>query len=466
MNDINHPQSPRLLPHQEEFVKQLLRPEASSIQVLSAPTGSGASFTACEAIRRTLSQLESSHILYLGHNSALVEQIGVRLHSVGIDPVTATRYRYRELMEDSESSPWERPGAYIATLQFAMQEDVAETIARAASWDLVIIDSPMRSSHKQELFLDALLEGLGKGRLLILHNTFAGSELPAALKSASVTTWKLEELVDLNGQPLWQPGQFTLEAIPFEISEEANTTIQRLNNLIQRIGSAFGKKRSHAMSVSLPGPKDLFSYEPRLRDHYSRLREHRNLIAHGREGNEGFEQDLGVLESLLQDIEQTLAAIEAQESDPKIEAVIRRLQGDQREKLRTVITTSMLATANYLYEALEEEFTQVYSLSGSMPTAERSAGLHQFHNTGGILIATEAILQGVDFRGVDTLVPYEPPSTPQRTLFLISRFMRVNRTQPLEILVPVESSESEEPLSVFRQALESLTKPLKIQEPR
>ncbi len=456
MTATNDSASQPLLPHQEAFAKQLLRPDAPTIQVLSAPAGSGTSTTACEIIRRILGQNQPQRTLYLGDNTALVEQICQRLHSVGINPIMVTRYRYRELAEESGSSPWARPGAYIATLQFALQDDVAETIAQAG-WDLVIIDSPLRASDRQTVFLEDIFANLGSGRALILLNTSAGDELPAPLQDATTTTWRFQDMVDFTGQPLWQPGQFTLETIPYKSSKEAHKTLKQLDDLFLRIGIVFGESQSRSLSASLLGPKDLFSYEPRLRDLYSRLRQHRNLIAHGRESDVGYERDLGVLESLLLDVEKTLTTIESQESDPKIDAVIGRLKRIQGKGQRTVITTSMLATTNYLSEALDEEFNEVSSLSGSMPAAERSAGLERFQSTGGILIATEAILQGIDFREVNTLIPYDAPRTDRRALVLLSRFLRISRNKSLAILVPTEASEGHESLSIFHQALNSLT---------
>jgi ERCC4-related helicase len=187
-----------------------------------------------------------------------------------------------------------------------------------------------------------------------------------------------------------------------------------------------------------PGSFDPFSSEMRLRSFYSILKEHRNLIAHGRKGDERFTDDLQAIEVLLQRLEFAFDLIEAQENDPKLEAVTVRLKQIPKDGGRIVLTTNSRATGQYLAASLRPMFENVHVVSSAVAAAERDWAIQNFRSNGGILITSVAMLEGIDLGDADILVPYDLPSNVERARMLLGRFLRLGRSNELTILIPVD----------------------------
>ena len=99
-------------------------------------------------------------------------------------------------------------------------------------------------------------------------------------------------------------------------------------------------------------------------------------------------------------------------------------------------------------------------LSSSVGLNERNPAIDRFHDAGGILIAPEDALQGIELAQTDILIPYEPPSTAQKAAVLLSRFIRIGRTKPITIIVLQEDSIKQEKEGLnsvaIQEALEDL----------
>lgn len=71
---------------------------------------------------------------------------------------------------------------------------------------------------------------------------------------------------------------------------------------------------------------------------------------------------------------------------------------------------------------------QVFRLHGQMPQKDRAASFKGFTaNSCGVLFCTDVAARGLDIKGVDWIVQYDPPNEPADYIHRIGRTARVNQ---------------------------------------
>ncbi len=105
---------------------------------------------------------------------------------------------------------------------------------------------------------------------------------------------------------------------------------------------------------------------------------------------------------------------------------------------RVCVITNYLGTLYYLAAEIEDQGRVCLLLHGGMPADERQAVLAQFSNKGTVLIATTAMLQGIELPEVTDIVLYDIPSSKIALQVILGRFDRFGRQNRLSVhaLIP------------------------------
>jgi len=119
---------------------------------------------------------------------------------------------------------------------------------------------------------------------------------------------------------------------------------------------------------------------------------------------------------------------------------------------RICVITDYLATLYYLAAEMEGQDLEYSLLNSRMTYEERLESLATFESTGGILLATTALLRGVDLPDVSDLVLYDLPGNDRALYALLVRFRRIGRLH-IHALVKSngEDSAPSEPLRLLRE---------------
>jgi superfamily II DNA/RNA helicase len=117
---------------------------------------------------------------------------------------------------------------------------------------------------------------------------------------------------------------------------------------------------------------------------------------------------------------------------------------------RICFLTNHIATCYYLEAAIEDQGRTCRLLHGEVPTEDRWSTLAQLSTTGGVLIATTAMLQGSELPEVTDLVLYDLPISKIALQVVLGRFDRFGRThQPnVHILTPSDVASGSVPKSL------------------
>jgi superfamily II DNA/RNA helicase len=84
----------------------------------------------------------------------------------------------------------------------------------------------------------------------------------------------------------------------------------------------------------------------------------------------------------------------------------------------------------------------VYILTGSLNVDERANNLNLFRQNGGILISTDALLEGVSLEFVDESINYDLPIDPTKLEQRWGRFLRIGRKSEFRMVFMRDKSKS------------------------
>lgn len=450
-----------LFPHQRKFLESYFAEGDFHIRCLIAPPGTGSTYTVVELARRLLDANRASRILILVDPKDSIFQINALFRSLGTNAMIMDRFRYRELedLDRSQQSAWTPYGIYLSTVQFAAQSDIRQGML-ATEWDLaVIINAPPRQGWRNGEFLSDLASCPKTRSAVFVLNAPLSSVQGTLPEAAVLTEWHLRDLVGIDGRPLWNPETVKLEPFSYQLTEteiEIQNGLNAISDLVLKLES---DQPDPTDDLPQFGAYDPYNSEFQLRFLHSQLRQRRNALAHSKVA-QASEDTLSLFDDTAQQVEQMLEMIEGQETDSKLEGLIKRLTQASVATSRIVITTRYRVTAEYLASSLEPHFEPLSVLSGSASLDERHLAIQRYRERGGIIIATEAVLEGVSIVDADILIPYEIPRSAHGALVLVSRFLRMGRTKPLTILSPdgrgYSDVETGDNLFLLREALEQI----------
>jgi len=367
---------------------------------------------------------------------------------------------------------WPTGVVAVVAREFARQEDILYALARTR-WDLLIVDEAHQFGGT--LATEALRR-VGESSQRVVLATLPNLQLPDGIAEGGTTVlqWRRDQIVDYDGRLLDTMPRPLLHEIPFSLSV-AELNIRELVNELARILEA-GSSQQGWIARSLrrcleSSPAALESALQRLLrgletdylEQLSEISEEGVLDADEEvlEAQSGSKMDrldaekAGIAGRALQQIE-------VMGGDSKLAAfggLLGHLNEVTAPTRRICVLTDYRATLYYLAAEIEGLSLACRLLHGDLNADDRHRSLTLFSTAGGILVATRAVTEGVNFRDVTDLILYDlPNSEPElrRVLGQFDRFLRVSQLN-VHVFIPPKSADVliSEPVQLLQNILGS-----------
>jgi|GEM_PF-1106681 len=445
-------------PHQAEFAAKFLAPDSAQKHLLQSWPGLGKGFTASAITGYVVTHDQARRVLVLAP-PALVHQWlhMIRSKYPNASSMVIDRRRLRELEDNQErgESPWPTSGIILMSMDFARQEDVAESLLKT-TWDLLVVDEAqlLTPSTQRRQVVTRLLDQSPKMRALFLRvhipivTTNSDVSTDPLFCDAETTVWSRETLRDKNGMALLP--EVHIQWIPYHRRDDEVKLLSRLQHALQATQASDSRSQVEITTLLLQSASSsLFALEQRL----NRMRRRQNEIAHGiNENIHGVDEDDAERSadrpSLAQPrfIDQTVELLEMLDNiatDSKFESLLSLLDDIgvvPSSERRVCMFTSYVDTATYLESALSEYHPCVTAITGNLSYAERERTVANFMRNGGILIATLAMSTTIP--EVAAVIFYDLPLNPITTEARIGQFVRVGRRGPVQVFAFTDDSNS------------------------
>lgn len=501
MNDLTFLSSLKargLHPWQANFVVSFLDTNSPPFQLLTGPVATGKMYS-CLTIVGELAAQGAKRIMILAPSSIctfwgdLLSEAQLKL-----PVVLVTRQVYRE-MEASlpiGQSLWEVDGIYILSQDLAKQSDFVASLS-AVTWDLLIVDEAHRmTSPLRRALLDKLLTAQATRRLLLLTPTpppaletwmHALPGQPACVPAPLVVTNWYDVLKDWDGSPIEQQ-RVDLQVVPYTRGADEVQFLSQFLGLIPTLAVGVPKALQPIFTQTLTqrAASSSFAIEQSLQRLKHRLESQLNFTENDLHNpNKGqpepeweFEEvDLSNLNESdewtaertngLPIVEELLEALDSVTSDEKLNAMkrlIRMLTDLPPENVpRICVISAYVDTLSYLHSAADDLGISSFKVTGESRFPERLATIKKFAEQGGLLIATDAGLEGVDIIEEIQIIHYDLPWSSITIDQRIGRFNRYDRKAPCTMyvlrdesgVIPVESAPIDHITSAYRTEIKS-----------
>jgi DNA polymerase III delta prime subunit len=449
---------------QANFVTSFLEEDSAAFHLLTAPPGTGKTYTGV-AIARELAERHAKRMLVL-LPAPLCEGWAGRLRDAQSElPVLVVTRKVIRAIESAlpiGQSPWDAEGVYVLSHDLAKQVDLAASLS-LAKWDLVIIDEAHRFAAPQRAaLLNKLFSSDVTRRLLLLSATAVPGLAPWLQTSADqgeesqtpivITSW-LGKLKDWDGSTVVS-APVDLNVYSYRRAPEEVESLLRFLSSTKALEAACGARFLTEILIQRASSSP-FAFEQSLQ----RLR---YVLKSEIEGASVFASKAGLdqLEGAstseeidsateggrfewidkpagLEIIDLCLSELETVNTDEKLNA-LKRLIGPltevEHDGIPTVCVFSMFAdTVSYLHTAADDLGLPLFKITGASPSTERRGMAEQFMREGGLFFATDAALKGVELPQVSHVVYYDLPSGTPALEYRHSRFDRFGRNTPLII---------------------------------
>jgi hypothetical protein len=434
-----------LLPHQSQFVETVFSNSSKRIVLLRAPVGMGKSAALAGVARHLLRNRPTARSLALVRR-ALQSQFTDWLKRLEVPAFVVDRYVFRELLDvPSKGTVWPTGVVSILSIDFAKQEDVRDSLAQS-QWDMLFVDE----CHFAESSRTEAIRRIGQSaeRIILSTATPDAAQLSRLFPSGDITVivWQRDQIVDLNGKPLFADSPRVLHEVSFSLNEEEinlRKTVTELSQLFRGGSDVISWRPAGLASATDSSPAAL---EAALRGFLTRmapidipdeemdfLEDLAERTPTGQLGVGASEEDVSAIARLA------LQRLEEVRVDSKLSAFSALLAGitQRRDPARkTVILTEFSPTLFYLVADLEEHKNNALLVHEGMTIDERVRSLGEFWTVGEVLVATRTIVEtGIDFRGATDLILYDIPRFSRTLAQVLSRFDRIGRAIELNIYV-------------------------------
>jgi superfamily II DNA or RNA helicase len=455
---------------QAEFAQSFVKDGATPFQVLVSPPGTGKSRTTA-ALVAELFRGETRRVLVLAPSEVCsVWGLTFRMVEPELTVRVVARKSYRELEAASPvgGSPWAQVGVYVLSQDFAKLDQIATSLC-TADWDLVIVDEAHQSvSPLRAALFGRLINGGRTKRLLMLlsvRTTSFDTWLTGLVDSSSpypisVSQWA-GRLKDWDGAVVERP-PVSLEVVPYTRGQDEIDFLAQLQTLLPAIGRVKGNDHFTEQILLRRFSSSLFALEQSLLS----LRHSLNSEdAPDRQAIVGPDLSPSEPELLLEDsepspgkqssqwadkpaaetlIEEALTSLESVTKDEKLTAIIRLM--------RTILDTSTdrgtqicifscyADTVSYLHSAFEDTGIPAMRFTGSSSPSDRHEVLERLMQHGGVLIATDAVMEGFALTRVEHVIYYDLPQSRAVLEQRRGRFDRFGRTLPCTLYLLLDES--------------------------
>lgn len=434
--------SAALLPHQERFVENFSSGAPGSVHLLIGSHGTGKTRVSAVLIAEELRSGVDKRILLITSVSQAA-QFKLWFQAAHV-PATFLWLRTRDLREAEASTEtshglWREPGIYAMTSVTAGQSRMKESLLNE-DWDFLLVTEAYEALHESEVATESK-RGTGKiKKTLLLSCDPDARALAPRFKNLQLTEWTTLE--DQQGRN-WPPAP-RIEDFSFKPSNEEITFRRKLHDFAKS-GERHPRAEFVADQLEARARSSPLAVETALRGLKAGLAGKDSGLVWLRAAVGLMDTDASLFnwnlptpaqesifqESIWHDQKQAamqlnglLEELDRIYSDPKFAALLQVLSrwhvATNSPANATCIITSFSVTASYLRSALSETFAGVQVITSNAALPDMSTSLSHFHESGGILVATSASLQGVDLRAAKALIHYDVPGT-EETLLRTSR---------------------------------------------
>ena len=481
---------------QANFIAAFLESNSAAFHTLSAPPGTGKSFTSI-AIATELASRGARRMLVLAP-APLCEQWRQRLDDAQskLPVVLVTRRIYRELEAAVRigECPLNANGIYVISQALLKNSDVFSAITSVV-WDVVFVDDAHRFMARQrpsfqnrtfppdvvvrpQAILEQLVANEAVDRLLLLSAVPLPTLEPwlrqtldqqGHLQSSIVNTDWHGTLKDWDGSAANRQ-RLEWSVVSYRRNSDEVKFLTHLLGLMHELESGDGTSFL-TQTLTRRAGSSLFAIEQSLERLRSNLEVKSDLDAKV----EQIEQDLGPVREISTDqthrdldieevesttpvlpvdwadgaataemVKQCLDALDCVSADEKLRALkglIQSIIGSQNGSLPIIFVFAMYAdTVSYLHTALEDVGLPLFKLTGENSSTERQATVEPFLREGGVMIGTDAAMEGSAMPQVAHAIQYDLPANPLSVAQRCGRFDRYGRTTPLTMYVLKDES--------------------------
>jgi ERCC4-related helicase len=438
-----------------EFVRSFLESVDKPYWELVSPVGSGKTHLTRVLVDNLLSENPNGKILLIAPSPLLSQwQYFLSSRDEGSPsprhPTVVDRKLYLELESrvTGNETLWPVPGIILVGLDFAKREDIAASLNKV-TWDLVIFDeSHLLKGQRRKLF-DQLTQLGTARRVLLLTAT------PIFLPNVVRKTIRMRDAVDAHRAR-------RLTWVFYHRSEGENNLFDLGKNFAEALAKKGKGGRLQAANIYRAFSSSIYSAEIMLR----RIREGwltmRAKLAHNMAlTSEDMQRSIAGTESLIEDFEDTEDAAFTSTIDPqgflslyqRLEMLLERFEENRSDskldafaaylkhsleiegKTHILVWTSLANTVSYLESSVQVLERQVFRFTGSVEPAERQRSMGIFREKGGVMIATNVGLEGVDFGYCDECINYDLPRKVRSFEQRWGRFFRIGGKEDFRMVI-------------------------------
>ena len=424
-----------LLPHQIEFIETAIGSGSDRRVLLEDDIGLGKT-RGCIALvwawrevhgRRPRAAILAPRALHTMWQDELAD-----FASVDAELVDAARYRRFEARTRADETPWRAVETVVTTVDFLKRDDRLSGFLRSP-WDIVIMDEAHHATEgsKSGRVLRTLWTA-DTVKLMVAASAIPGRLLNRLSASPGKTTRVLRRhrgnIVDWSGEPIFRPLEQQVEIIQLQFSSEERHLLETTSSLLRERSIGQHNRRFLASLYIRAATSSLLCFGNILRRALVRadLQAVEDSSAVLSDDDALDTVEVAVRSPLARDdLRRLVALTDLVEVDTKGSACARLLHLRLADFGGSgVIFCDFADTARYVAGLVAGTGISTKLITGGMKEDERYRALASFRQSGGVLVLTSAVAEGLELSSAKLWVHYDVPWSSNA---LVKRLARVDR---------------------------------------
>lgn len=430
-----------LLPHQARFVDELLESTGPRTVLLLSEPGLGKS-VALIALAAAMLQLRPAARLLILVPAQLQSEFFSKLQRTGVPSLQLDRYRYREMLDAGKGGLiWPRGAVMVASLTFARQSDISESLADA-HWDLVIVDE----AHLALRYTEAIGRVSAHADKVVMA-TVPGMNIEGLFPRRIDRTveWQRDRILGRDGIALASSLRPRLRLVDFCLDQPELSLLDTVRALARSIRSRAGEEGTIARSCLRRFASSPAALERGLQRVASSSSPTIHIRAASEAGedefpdNEPSNEEAG--ESLQLDVVLAARALEQLDTitgDSKLAALkelLHELRNSADSRWQICIVCNYQATLYYVAAEVEAVMGRCLLLSSATNADDFERWIKSALGEPVMAATLAALPDSPGLAETTDLVIYDLPSSRVLIQDLIGRFDRIGRRMPLQVHV-------------------------------
>ena len=444
---------------QSDFINSFFNTNTKMNHLLFAPTGSGKTLVVAKIIENLYTK-KTKKFLVLTSSKSMVEQYKMIFDQYIPEaiPMALSIKSFREYEAIKIKDENLQPNIIISTWESVFVESPKQMIM-STEWDLIAVDSRMSSTtSKRAKFLGKIVSLAESNHVLIISDPMSGENIKNIIgdniNTFKVTKWSLEKLYS----GIKQISPILIRIYEYRRSDQEIDFINCYLDLSKKLpGKTFGNILREKLVAS-----SLFAAEDSLRRSRNRLFHYReddidNGEADDLQGISEYQNashldndqisatnDSEIESELSVLLSKAFSSLEKIQVDSKFDALQTFLEKNKESNSKMWIYSKYQSTIKYLSTSLKENFPNIISIHGGMPTSYINEAISRFNNDGGLLISSEVRLKGLHINS-NLIFFYDSPSNQRQLYVILSRALSLKNKgseSPLELIMLKDLSET------------------------